>query len=243
MLSDRNLFPRTDELRRFCVPPHTPLSAPSRRAASSVPWSDTTTSDIAGSGSIGEAEFVAANIERTDSPSIRMDTPAQGRWDDARGTWSRSKAPRLRTVSTETSARSLRTTRAIRFMSRSRASSLSSASPLTRSGLVQNEDVRERDLLGALVASPELLLDVGCIDERYDPVKRELRANFVVHEEGLSDRTGIGEPCGLHQHIVELVAALHEVAEHTKIRSPRTVQQMQPFDISKISSSALMTSA
>ena len=29
----------------------------------------------------------------------------------------------------------------------------------------------------------------------------------------------------------------------TRIRSPRTVQQMQPFDISKISSSALMTSA
>ena len=80
--------------------------------------------------------------------------------------------------------------------------------------LVQNEDVRERDLLGALVASPELLLDMGCIDERDDPVKRELRANFVVHEEGLSDRTGIGEPGGLHQHIVELVAALHELAEH-----------------------------
>ena len=99
-------------------------------------------------------------------------------------------------------------------MSRSRVSSLSSASALARSRLVEHQDVCERDLLGAFVASAELLLDVGCIDERDDPVERELLANLVVHEEGLSDRAGIGEPCGLHQHIVELVAALHEIAEH-----------------------------
>ena len=80
--------------------------------------------------------------------------------------------------------------------------------------LVEHKDVRERDLLRAFIASAELLLDVGCVDERDDPVKRELRANLVVHEEGLSDRAGIGEPRGLHQHIVKLVSALHEIAEH-----------------------------
>ena len=55
---------------------------------------------------------------------------------------------------------------------------------------------------------------MGCIDERDDSVKRELRVKLVVHEERLSDRPGIGQPCGLHQHIVELVAALHEIAEY-----------------------------
>ena len=30
----------------------------------------------------------------------------------------------------------------------------------------------------------------------------------------LGDRAGIGEPCGFHQHVVELVAALHKIAEY-----------------------------
>ena len=47
---ERNLFRRVNGRRRFGVSPHTPHSARSRSAASSVPWSDTTTSDISGSG-------------------------------------------------------------------------------------------------------------------------------------------------------------------------------------------------
>ena len=80
--------------------------------------------------------------------------------------------------------------------------------------LVEHQDVCERDLLRAFVASAELLLDMGGIDERDDPVKRVLLAKLVVHEEGLGDRAGIGEPGGFHQHIVELVAALVEIVEH-----------------------------
>ena len=81
-------------------------------------------------------------------------------------------------------------------------------------GLVEEEDICKRDLLGAFVASAQLLLNVGCIDEGDDPVKRVFSAKLVVHEERLSDGTGVGEPCGFHQHIVELVAALIEIVEH-----------------------------
>ena len=80
--------------------------------------------------------------------------------------------------------------------------------------LVEHQDVREGDLLRAFVAAAELLLDMGCIDERDDPVKRVFGAKLIVHKERLSHRPGIGEPGGFHQHVVELVAALVEIVEY-----------------------------
>ena len=199
-------------LRGFGVPPHTPLRTLTEGSVIRA---------LAGHDderhrrirSIGEAELVAADIERIDSsPFERILRLEEG------GT---TLEHLVQVEGTEVEYRVDGDVRLLAAHDSRHSVHVSKPSfePVERLAvdevrLVQNEDVRERDLLGALVASPELLLDVGCIDERDDPVKRELRANLVVHEEGLSDRAGIGEPCGLHQHIVELVAALHEIAEH-----------------------------
>ena len=212
MLSDWNLFPRTNELRRFCVAPHTPLRTLLEGSVirALVGHDDERHCRIR---SIGEAELVAADIERIDSsPFERILRLEEGGTTlehlvQVEGTEVEYRVDGdIRLLAAHDSRHSVHVSKPS-FETVERLA-------VDEVRLVQNEDVRERDLLGALVASPQLLLDVGCIDERDDPVKRELRANLVVHEEGLSDRTGIGEPCGLHQHIVELVAALHEVAEH-----------------------------
>jgi len=113
----------------------------------------------------------------------------------------------------------------------------------------------------------EMLEDVLGIDDGDDSVQHELEAQLGVHEESLRDRRGIRQARGLDQHIVELVLLLlssqtqNENVSHPligpielvvsgrggltltssrrmRIRSPRTVQQMQPLFIWKISSLA-----
>ena len=66
MLSDRNIFPRANEFRRFGVPPHTPLRTltEGRVIRALVGHDDERHRRVR---SISEAEFVAAHIERIDS--------------------------------------------------------------------------------------------------------------------------------------------------------------------------------
>ena len=81
-------------------------------------------------------------------------------------------------------------------------------------GLVEHDDVGERDLFLGLAAAPELLVDMDGVDDGDDAVERVLGGDVVVHEERLCDRPGVGEARGLDQHVVELVAPLAEVGEH-----------------------------
>ena len=83
MLSDRNLFPRANELRRFGVPPHTPLRTLTEGSVirALVGYDDERHLRVR---SISEAEFVAAPYRANRLQSIRTDTPVRGRWGDAR---------------------------------------------------------------------------------------------------------------------------------------------------------------
>ena len=80
-------------------------------------------------------------------------------------------------------------------------------------GLVEQHHVGERDLLGGLVQLVDVLLEVLGVHHGDDGVELELVLELVVDEEGLRDRAGVGHAGGLDQDVVELVAALHEVAE------------------------------
>ena len=212
MPSDGNLIPRANGVRGFGVPAHTPFRAVTKGGVIRALVGH----DNEGHGRIGsivQAEFVATDVERIDSrPFERVFRLEEGgtaleHLVQVEGTEVEHCIDGdVRPLAADDSRH------AVHFPE-------PGLEPVERLvvnevRLVKNKDVRERDLFRALVAAAELLLDVGCVDERDDPVQGELGANFVVHEEGLSDRTGIGEPRGLHQHIVELVSTLHEVAEH-----------------------------
>ena len=201
MLSDRNLFPRAKELRRFGVPPHTPLRTLTKcgviRALAG--YDDERHRRIR---SLGQAEFVAADIERIDSSPferifrLEKSGTTVEHLVQVEGAEVEDRIDGdVRPLAADDSRHSVHVPEP----------SLEAVESVVADEvrLVENKDVRERDLFRALVASTEMLLDVGCVDERDYPVQRELRANLVVHEEGLSDRTGVGEPRGLHQHVVE----------------------------------------
>src|SRR4051812_10419670 len=88
-------------------------------------------------------------------------------------------------------------------------------------GLVEQDDVGERDLVLGLRRILEPLQQPFGIGDRHHGVKLGLAADVLVHEEGLRDRGGIGEPGGLDDDGVELALAphqpvddAHEVAAH-----------------------------
>ena len=93
-----------------------------------------------------------------------------------------------------------------------RASSASSSAGGHEVGLVQEDHVREGDLFLHLVRIP-VQEDVLGVHERHDAVDLRLRLHFVVHEERLRDRAGVGHAGRLDQDVVELVAPLHQVAD------------------------------
>ena len=80
-------------------------------------------------------------------------------------------------------------------------------------GLVEHDAVGEGDLLLGLGGVVEVQGDVLGVDEGDDAVEAEALLDLVVAEEGLRDGARIGEAGGLDQHVVELVPALHELAE------------------------------
>ena len=80
-------------------------------------------------------------------------------------------------------------------------------------GLVEQHEVGEGHLLGRLVELVDVLLEVFGVHHRHDGVERELVLELIVEEEGLRHRTRIGHARGLDEDVVELVAALHELAE------------------------------
>jgi hypothetical protein len=80
-------------------------------------------------------------------------------------------------------------------------------------GLVQDEHVGERDLLLHLGRGVDVLGDVFGVDHRDDGIETEAGAHLVIGEEGLGDRTRIGEAGGLDQDAVQTVLALHQTAK------------------------------
>ena len=80
-------------------------------------------------------------------------------------------------------------------------------------GLVEQHQVGEGHLLGRLVELVDVLLEVLGVDHRDDGVELELVLELVVEEEGLRHRARVRHARGLDEDVVELVAALHELAE------------------------------
>src|SRR5262245_13366497 len=92
---------------------------------------------------------------------------------------------------------------------------------LDQVGLVEQDDVGERDLVLRLRRVLEALLQPFGVGDRDHRVELGLAADIVVHEEGLRHRRGIREPRGLDDDGVELalpahqpVDDAHEVAAH-----------------------------
>jgi hypothetical protein len=85
--------------------------------------------------------------------------------------------------------------------------------------LVEHHPVGERELLDRLVLDAlglvvvEVLQEVLGVDHRDDRVEPQLARDLVVDEERLRHRCRVGEAGGLDHDLVELVAALHQVAE------------------------------
>ena len=80
------------------------------------------------------------------------------------------------------------------------------------------------------------------VDDGDDRIEPRRLLHVLVDEEGLRDRGGIGEAGRLDDDGVE--APLRFIRPSMmRIRSPRTVQQMQPLFISNTSSSAPTTSS
>ena len=80
-------------------------------------------------------------------------------------------------------------------------------------GLVEDDAVGESDLRLGLGCIVQMEGDVLGVDQGDDAVEAEAALDFLIAEEGLSDRAGIGQAGRFHQHIVELIPALHELAE------------------------------
>src|SRR5688572_24732360 len=80
-------------------------------------------------------------------------------------------------------------------------------------GLVEQHEICEGHLLGGLVELVHVLLEVFGVHHGDDGIELELVLELVVEEEGLRHRTRIGHASGLDEDVVELVAALHELAE------------------------------
>ncbi|MNX84505.1 hypothetical protein D3C86_1163060 [compost metagenome] len=79
--------------------------------------------------------------------------------------------------------------------------------------LVEEDDVGEGDLLLHLVAVVQVLPDMLGIHQGDDAVQAHLALHLLVDEEGLGDRAGVRHTRRLDDDVVELVLALHEVAE------------------------------
>src|SRR6266404_4328232 len=92
---------------------------------------------------------------------------------------------------------------------------------LDQIGLVEQDDVGERDLVLRLRRVLEAVLQPSGVGDRDHRVELGLAADIVVHEERLRHRRGVREPSGLDDDGVELalpahqpVDDAHEVAAH-----------------------------
>src|SRR5262245_9811800 len=81
---------------------------------------------------------------------------------------------------------------------------------LDQVGLVEQDDVGERDLVLRLRRVLEALLQPFGVSDRDHRVELGLAADIVVHEEGLCHRRGIREPRGLDDDGVELALPAHQ---------------------------------
>jgi hypothetical protein len=103
--------------------------------------------------------------------------------------------------------------------------------------LVNENDVGKRALFLRFRRPVDLFEEILGICDGDDGVELRLTANVLIGKERLRHRRGICESGGLDDNAVELRLRCISPAM-MRIRSPRTVQQMQPWFISKISSSA-----
>ena len=80
-------------------------------------------------------------------------------------------------------------------------------------GLVEQNHVRETNLLHGFIVLIEMLGDVGRVDHGHNRVEAKMLLDLVVGEERLSDRRRVREAGGLDEDAVEPVLALEQPAE------------------------------
>ncbi len=98
-------------------------------------------------------------------------------------------------------------------MARMRPSTSSSLLRGHEVDLVENDDIRERDLVLRLGRVLEPVGQPLGIRDRHDRVETRGVGHVLIHEEGLGDRRRIGKAGGLDDDRVELALALHQAVE------------------------------
>ena len=88
------------------------------------------------------------------------------------------------------------------FIRRSRSRKSATASSLTNC-LADEQAIGEANLAARLSARVELVHGVLGVDQGQDRVRPVVAGNLGIEEEGLGDRTGIGQAGGLDHHLVE----------------------------------------
>ena len=98
-------------------------------------------------------------------------------------------------------------------MARIRASTSASSGLGDEIGLVEHDDVGERDLVLGFRRVLQPVAQPFRIGHRHDRIEPGVLLHVLVDEEGLRHRRRIGEPRGLDDDGVELALALHQAVE------------------------------
>ena len=80
-------------------------------------------------------------------------------------------------------------------------------------GLVEQDDIGEGHLFPALLRGVQMLIHVVGVNQGHDAVEAEGFLHFVVDDEGLGHGSGVRQPGGLDQDIVEAVPSLEQLPE------------------------------
>lgn len=83
-------------------------------------------------------------------------------------------------------------------------------------GLVEQNDVREGNLLARLFHFIEMFLDVSRINQRDDGIKQELLLEVIVQKKCLCNRARVRHAGGFDNDVIELVTALQQLSENTQ---------------------------
>ena len=82
-------------------------------------------------------------------------------------------------------------------------------------GLVEQQHIAKADLAGGDGRVAQLPADMRGIDQRDHGIQAKILAQVFIDEEGLRHGSWVSKPGGLDEHVVETIAPLAQLAEHT----------------------------
>ncbi len=104
--------------------------------------------------------------------------------------------------------------------------------------LIEDDHIREGDLTDRFGAFIECGQDVDGVNDRDDRVEPGFLPQIFIEEKSLRDGGRVRKPGGFDDDSIKLLTPPQKALPKIRIRSPRTVQQIQPLFVSKTSSSA-----